>query len=196
MMNKKNTTEHFDDRVLVKTWQQGNERSFCQLFNRYFRTNYRYVNALIRDRFIAEEIAMDVMFSVWRRKEYIDSRVSILPFMLKTARNKAIDYMRRKKPEMLPLGESDRPHHLSPVFNADFYIRSKEADKIYEQVLLTLAPKRKLAFRMSREGNMPYAEIAKHMQLSRNTVENHIALALKDFRNHFRNTSFCDFPGN
>lgn len=186
MKDSKHVLEYFDDRALVRAWQQGNERSFNQLFNRYFRTSYRYVHRMVCDRLTAEEITMDVMFSVWKKKEYIDPQVSILPFMLRTARNKAIDYMRRKKPQIVFQGDDDQMHSISSGFSADFFVDTNESGKIYEQLLSSLAPKRRLAFRLSRELDMSYAEIAKRMRLSKNTVENHIALALKDIRGYLQ----------
>lgn len=179
-----------EDRVLIRSWQQGNERSFDRLFHRYFQVNCRYAYTLLRDRMTAEEIATDVMMSIWRRKEYIDPEAPVLPFMLKSTKNRAIDYIRQKKLPTLSFTEATYGSISLSECSVDNVILDKEMNKIYEQALLVIAPKRQRVFRMSRDFDMSYTEIAKRTNLSKNTVQNHIALALRDVHQYFNNSTF------
>lgn len=194
-MKKSAFSENVDDGLLIRSWQQGNEQSFEQLFYRYLSPVLKYINGILFDRAIAEEIVMDVMMAVWRRKEHIDWRIPIRHLLMRSARNRLIDYLRRKErvPEV-PLSDgSSHNFSFSVINDVDESIFSKEMEEMYQRRLRALAPKRQKVFRMSREFDMSYSEIAETMSLSRNTVENHIVLALKEFRRHFKDSPFREY---
>jgi RNA polymerase sigma-70 factor (ECF subfamily) len=51
-----------------------------------------------------------------------------------------------------------------------------------EQELSRLSPQRQKVFRLSREQDMSYTEIAATLNISPNTVKNHISAALEQLR--------------
>lgn len=178
------TSEIMTEKEIISSWQQGNDRCYNWLFNKYYHVNVRFVYSLTRDRMVSEEIAMDVMTIIWQRKMFIKTDIPIVRLMLKTAKNKVIDSRRRQKLKLVDVDDIARASETYVRFIDDTVLQN-EVDKTYMNGLRMLPPKRRLAFCLNRELGMPYADIAKHMNLSVNTVENHIALALKDFRNYF-----------
>lgn len=192
-MNKKSMLHDTSDSILIRSWQLGDEKSFARLFHKYYQANYKYAFAITRDRMLSEEVAMDVMMAIWRRKEHINAEAPLLPFMLKSVRNRIIDQARRKKLSISPLMESAHADVLSSENNVDTYVSKKEMDKLYQQAQLILSPKRRLVFRMSRDLDLSHTEIARQMNVSRNTVENHIVFALRDIRRYLINSTFSFF---
>jgi DNA-directed RNA polymerase specialized sigma subunit, sigma24 homolog len=59
-------------------------------------------------------------------------------------------------------------------------------ETVYESEVDKLSPQRQKVFRLSREKNLSYAEIAKEMDLSVNTVENYMVSALNTLRENTR----------
>ena len=61
-------------------------------------------------------------------------------------------------------------------------ILEKEYQTILQQALSKLSPQRKQIFYLSREQGLTHDQIAKHLNLSRNTVRNTMAETLKLIR--------------
>ena len=65
----------------------------------------------------------------------------------------------------------------------DDQLSKKELDEQYKINLTRLTPQRQKVFRLSREEDMTYAEIAAHLNLSVKTVEAHMTASLQFMRN-------------
>ena len=71
-------------------------------------------------------------------------------------------------------------------FITDSRLLHKELESLYKRSLNRLPPQKKRIFTMSREEGNSYQEIADRLQLSKNTVENHMVAALRLLKNHMR----------
>lgn len=171
------------DGTLVKSWQAGNENAYDQLFRRYFDRLYRYACQLVTDTCTSEEIVMDVMLSVWRKKGSLDSNLSVSAFMYKSVRNRVIDYARKRKIRTVAFDEINFPLWPSAL-SPDSIMCKKEMEHIYRQGLERLTPRKRDIFLMSREQGESYLSIANKLALSKNTVENHMVVALRQFKEH------------
>jgi RNA polymerase sigma-70 factor (ECF subfamily) len=60
-----------------------------------------------------------------------------------------------------------------------------DLSRFTEQVLSKMPKQQQLIFRMSRHQELSYDEIAEELNLSRNTVKNHLVAALKTLRTQF-----------
>lgn len=179
------------ERFVVKSWQEGDESYYDWIFNKYYRVNFSYVYSMTKDRMISEEIAMDVMFVIWKRKMLINSEVPILCLMYKTAKNRVIDYNRSRRVSIVGIEAIEDKYETGVEYESDHLAIKNELRGIYRNVMESLSPKRRRAFYLSRELGLSYGEIAEKMGVSRNTVENHIALALKDFRQRLPETGIA-----
>jgi RNA polymerase sigma factor (sigma-70 family) len=58
----------------------------------------------------------------------------------------------------------------------------EDLERFTEQVLGSLPKQQQLVYRMSRQQELSYDEIAEELNISRNTVKNHLVSALKTLR--------------
>jgi len=65
-------------------------------------------------------------------------------------------------------------------------IATNELQQAIDNAMLKLPPQCKLVFEMSRMEQLSYSEIAKKLNISTNTIENHISKALKILRIELR----------
>ena len=84
------------DKKLVESWHRGNEKAFEELFHRYFTKLYAYALKFISDRSVAEETVMDVMFTVWQKKQAVNADLSLSAYLFKSVRNRVIDHFRNQ----------------------------------------------------------------------------------------------------
>ena len=60
----------------------------------------------------------------------------------------------------------------------------KELTRLHQQAIERLSPQRKIVFRLSREEELSYEEIAEKLGISKNTVRNQMSDSLKSIREY------------
>ena len=70
------------------------------LWREYDRTVFAYLVRTLRDRGEAEDVHQQVFVEAWqRRRQYDPGRASLLTWLMMIARSRAIDSLRRRRPE-------------------------------------------------------------------------------------------------
>ncbi len=63
-------------------------------------------------------------------------------------------------------------------------IFEKELSKVYQDAIDQLSPQKKLIYNLSRKEHLSYEEIAERLDLSKNTVKNHMVEAGRLIRSY------------
>jgi RNA polymerase sigma-70 factor, ECF subfamily len=106
-----------DDRRLAVALRAGDPRALEAFHARYGASIFGYLLHVLRERAAAEDVFQTVMTEVWRRAHRYDAeRGSLATWGLTIARSRAIDELRRRRPEPLdpatlpePLGAAAAP---------------------------------------------------------------------------------------
>lgn len=170
------------DCYLIELWRTGNEKAYRALFDRYFYKLCNYTAKLIPDKNVSEEIVMDVMFAVWQKRDLLNTNLSLSAYLYKSVKNRLIDHLRKQNLRTVSLDQT--PVEPPSSFITDSRLLHKEMESLYKNSLNRLPPQKKRIFTMSREEGSSYKEIADRLQLSKNTVENHMVAALRLLKNH------------
>lgn len=150
--------------------------AFAELFSYYAPRVKSYVLRLGADNALAEEIAQDVMVTVWRKAALFDRKqASVSTWIFRIARNRRIDVFRRtsrpaldpEEPMILPAGVAP-PEERVEALEAEARVRAAMRDLPPEQLELL-----KLAF---YEG-LSHSDIAERLKLPLGTVKSRIRLA-------------------
>lgn len=159
-------------------------------FEDFFKKNYSFVcNVLYRyvgDKSKVEDIAQEIFIELWLKKDQILIHSSLAAYLRRMAVTRALNYLRDSKKhswENIDTLDISLKDELSQQPEA---IRGMEGDEMrirLEDAIGKLPEKCRIIFMLSRFDEMPYAEIARHLDLSVKTVENQIGKALKYLRN-------------
>jgi len=88
------------DYVLVAGIRSGDENAMAQMYDRYSGIVYSVALRVLGDTGAAEDILQDVFMQLWRNPGAFDASRGTLPAWLSViARNRAIDSLRKKRPE-------------------------------------------------------------------------------------------------
>lgn len=97
-----------DDRQLAAALRAGDARALETFHARYGATIFGYLLHVLRERAAAEDVFQTVMTEIWRRGARYDAeRGSLATWALTIARSRAIDELRRRRPE--PCDPADLP---------------------------------------------------------------------------------------
>lgn len=128
---------------------------------------------------VAEDIAQDVMATVWRKAHLFDpARASVATWIFTIARNRQIDIIRktrRPEPEDLPWGPEADP---DPV---DILAVQQDSARLSE-ALATLPEAQRHLIERAYFGDLSHTEIASETGLPLGTIKSRIRLALDRLR--------------
>jgi RNA polymerase sigma-70 factor (ECF subfamily) len=88
------------DALLVSAIRSGDEAAMAELYDRYSGVVYSVALRVLGDTGAAEDILQEVFLQLWRNPEIFDADRGSLPGWLAViARNRAIDSLRKRRPE-------------------------------------------------------------------------------------------------
>ena len=177
-----NATPYYDEKELLEQVAQGNEWAFNILFERHWDHLYNYIMRLTKSHEVAEEIVVDVFLKLWTGRELVPGIHNMDAFLFRVAQNKAMNFFRlaaRNARIQKIIGEAIRQ---AEVPGADSRLLDKEAQGILREAIDKLSFQRRLVFTLHRIQGLSNDEIAKRLNLSRQTVKNTMVDAQRSLR--------------
>jgi RNA polymerase sigma-70 factor (ECF subfamily) len=144
--------------------------------------------SMLSDPDEAEEIVLQVFATAWDRAGSLgDEHESLLPWLLRIARNRAIDRLRRRRRWRLKLERADAYGELTPA-----QVRPVGVDEagrpgwhVHESVhaaLAALPDEQREAVRLAYFGGLTHSEIARQLGIPIGTVKTRLRLAFDKLR--------------
>ncbi len=172
--------QYFSD-LIVKVAAERDKSAFVELFDHFAPRLKGYLMSQGADQALAEEIAQDVMVTLWRKAELFDPRKSSAStWLYRIARNRRIDRLRRQKTaELNPDEPALQPTPLPDVTDEmDAKLREKRVRAALEQLPDDQREVVRLAFFIGQS----HSEIADETGLPLGTVKSRIRLAFGRLR--------------
>jgi RNA polymerase sigma-70 factor (ECF subfamily) len=89
-----------DDMRLVARVRAGDQQAVSELYGRYSMLVYSVALRILQDTGAAEDLLQDVFLQLWRKPDAFDSsRGSLAAWLAVIARHRAIDRLRKRRPE-------------------------------------------------------------------------------------------------
>lgn len=162
--------------LLVAVATRQDRAAYAELFSYYAPRVKSYVLRLGADAALAEEIAQDVMVTVWRKAGLFDrGQASVSTWIFRIARNRRIDLFRRsKRPELDPEEEMILP---SGVEAPDARIEAMEIETRVRAAMKDLPEEQVLLLKLAFYEGLSHSEIAERLKAPLGTVKSRIRLA-------------------
>lgn len=162
------------------------DESFKCLFDNYKNRLYGYVLALTHSHYTAEEITQEIFIKLWLCRDILYQVENLDGYIFTIARNKTLNHLRKAAYDVRLLKElQERALSADVSNNVEERALVNEYDRLLQDALAHLSPQRRLVYLLSRQRGLNHAEIANQLQLSRNTVKNHMVEALRFIRHYF-----------
>ena len=162
------------------------DESFKCLFDNYKNRLYGYVLAITHSHYTAEEITQEIFIKLWLCRDMLHGVENMDRYLFAIARNKTLNHLRKAAYDVKLLRElQEKAMADHPLNNVEERALVSEYDRLLQDALSCLSPQRRLVYVLSRERGLNHKEIAAELQLSRNTVKNHMVEALRFLRHYF-----------
>lgn len=169
------------DAELVEKLKKGSHQAFKFIFNEYYALMCSVSYEYVADTHISQNIAEDVMLSIWEKRGQLNISISLKSYLLSAVRNRSIDYLRTHSREVEAVSiESTSGSNSCFVPDEELFDRIVlfELEEKIATVVESMPDECRKVFILSRYEEKSYSEIAEELHISINTVKYHIKRAL------------------
>jgi len=167
------------DEELIDRLRSGDQRIIEMLVDAYWSPLCNYAEGIVDGVADPQDVVQEAFVRLWNRRDKLRREGSVRALLYTVTRNAAYDERRRGvREEAASQAAATRSPSPTPAEDAvadDLEVAARAA-------VSRLPPKRQEIFRLAREEGLTYAEIASVLDLSPQTVANHMSLALSDLR--------------
>ena len=162
---------------------QGDTETFRLLVDRYQKPIIRFVNHMLNDSHICEDIAQDVFFTAYKSLASFDpDRSSFSTWLFTITKNKSLNVLKKKR----PLSMSQLPEK-SDLHNPSDNLSERELFAELDKILEALSAEQKAAFVLAEFEELPYAEIAQIEGTKIGTIKSRISRAKEKIKSALKN---------
>lgn len=171
------------DDVLLARLVHGDKQAFADIYLRYHDGIYNYLLKFTKNAALTKDLLQDLFLKLWEIREKITVTTSLQAYLYRFARNKAINQL-----SQIALHDSIKDEIMHRM-QAGMYGRNvseeidwKNYERLVNQAVTSLPKQRREAFELCRVQGKSYEEAAAIMNISRNTLKEHLGLAVKSIK--------------
>ncbi len=169
---------NYTDEQLFHFTSQSDTHAYTEIYHRYSKDLYLIAWNAIRDRDKAEDIVQEVFVSLWHRRAQVEINM-LKGWLLQATRFQVLKAFRKEKADAVFL---ERLTKASQVIFVNDPVAFKELQELIPAVFASLPSDQQEIFRLHREEQLTYKEIAEKLGISIKTVEKKMSLALRHLR--------------
>ena len=171
------------DYFCVKCLAEGDEDAFVTLYNKYHRKIYYTALKMTQSEDLAQDVAQNVFLKVWETRASLNPKQNFAAYISVICRNAVFDMFKKASHEETIKKELQQFAEISDSSqdDNDFY---KTYTNLLDNAVAELPPQRRMIFELCKLREKTYDEVARKMNISRSTVQDHIVKANKFIREY------------
>jgi RNA polymerase sigma-70 factor (ECF subfamily) len=170
---------------LIKQIAEGDEAAFRTIFEHYRAPFYSAAFKMTRSGSLAEEIVQEVFVKIWVKRKIIATAKRPADYIFTILHNCIYAQFRKLALEdklKTTLAQDSEESEDS----IQLLLLEKENKAILENIIDQMPPRQRLIYKLAKQEGWSREEIAKGLNISPNTVRNHLSAAIEFLRNYFR----------
>ena len=165
---------------LLQQIAAGDQAAFRLVYSSYYRRLFQFAFSIVKTRESAEEIVEDVFVRIWQQRDKITAILHLRVYLYTATKNSSLNYLSRQAKASITepfdhihvgMGESS----LTP----EQILITAEIQQKIRAAIEALPPRCKMIFKLVREDGLRYKEIAEILNISVNTIDVQMAIAVK-----------------
>ncbi len=163
---------------VIQFVQLGDIKTFEMTFKQYYQPLVNYSHTILKDMDEAEDIVQQSFVTIWQKQGELQIETSLKSYLYRAVYNASLNRIKQQKVRQNYAYEVQAVSTY-PTFELG---QHKELETKIEWALTQLPEQCAKVFKMSRQSQLKYQEIANELGISIKTVENHMGKALKLMR--------------
>jgi RNA polymerase sigma-70 factor (ECF subfamily) len=176
--------DHEADLESMEQVRRGEAAGATRLFQRYSGPLLRFTWRMLGDSAEAEEVTQDVFLKLMSRADQYDGRAPVGSWLFAIATNACRDRLRRsvRRPSVALDAVAEAAEPGIPV---DERLVDRQRREAVRRALERLSDEQREALVLARYHGMPYADIARTLNISEGAVKTRIFRAMETLKAHF-----------
>lgn len=175
-----------EDKQLWDKIKSGDKKALKLLHEKYFNQMCLYAQKSTADVSLVEELVSDCFIKIWENRSKISINSSLKHYIFLMLRNSIIDHFRKK----IIITESI--DNIPEPANEEYFDEQKQYAQLYE-LIQKLPEQRRRIIELAVFESLTYNEIAKKLNITKNTVKTQIARAYRFFKENLDPADFYLF---
>jgi RNA polymerase sigma-70 factor (family 1) len=153
--------------------------AYKKLFFHFFLPLKSFSFSILKSKEIAEEVVSDLFVDIWAKRKQLPAIDDLKLYLYVSVRNMSLRRLQQtQKTSVLSLDELEI-EFASPDPDAESSLITSELAQKIQLAVESLPPQCKIIFKMARQDNLKYKEIAQILNISVKTIDNQLSAALK-----------------
>lgn len=163
---------------LIRLLIDGDMLAFDIIYKKYSRRLYGFVFRYLKQEADTEEIVQDVFMKIWKSRNKINIYSSFETYLFTIAHNATVNLLKKRATELKYVQHVKSLQCINETDEIINKIQYQELFNKYQDLLNELSPRQREIFLLSREEGLSHKEIAEKLDISVNTVKNHLVTTL------------------
>lgn len=164
----------YDERSLLESVARGDETAFRKLFDNWHRFLATHIYRITESKELTEEIVQDVFLKIWLSRETLGEINNFRAYLVTISRNHALNALRKMATE---IKNSESWKKEQTESSGEKGVSEKIFYSLIDQAIDKLPERQKQVWILHRQQRLSYKEIASKLNISKETVKTHLALA-------------------
>lgn len=165
---------------------RSDEDAFEAIFDRLGTPVFRFISGMVGEDPLAHDLTQETFTRLWEARERMSNVDSLEAYVFQIARNRVYSHQRTERRRRDHCAEhGSELSGGSPM--PDGEVAAQEVRAKLQEWIEDLPKRQREAFLLSREQDLSHEEIADVMDVSPNTVNNHIVKAMNTLRDRLKN---------
>ncbi len=176
--------EQSDQELIELIREERDQGAMARLYDRYERPVYSLAFRILREQRLAEDVVQDVFLGFWQRPySYVDDRGAFAPWILRVARNRSIDVVRKRSRERSPGPDEQATLFEERIVDPD----PEPGDQVWTRAVAArvrlameqLSDAQRQVIELAYFNGMTQSEMAEYLDTPLGTVKTRVRTALR-----------------
>ena len=166
------------DEVLFSLMKADDEGAFKEIYERYFDRLFVHAYRKLRSKEEARDVVQETFAALWDKRDRISLTGTLSAYLFTAVRNRILNIIAHKQIES-SYASSLQQFLEEGSCQTDYLVRSNQLNSVIEKEMAALPARMKEILTLSRHEHLSHSEIARHLNLSEQTVKKQVTNALR-----------------
>jgi RNA polymerase sigma-70 factor (family 1) len=157
------------------------ELAYKKLYFHFYTSLHRFTVGIVNDFELAEEIVSDTMMKIWDMGNKLATIEKLDAYLFRSIKNACFTFLAKRKLETSQI-DFVATNSISDYENPETQMLVSEMAKKINSCVNELPPQCVMVFKLIKEEGFSYKKVSGILEISQNTIETHMRIALKRIR--------------
>ncbi len=163
----------------IRIARNEDHKAYKELFTSLYTYLLHFALTLVKMKQPAEEIVSDVFIKIWQKRKELEKIENLKVYLYIATKNLSLNYLEKQKRTTTDNIEEFANQFKSIYFDPEQLMITADMVSLIYQAIENLPLRCKMIFKLVKEDNLKYKEVAEILNISEKTVENQLAIALR-----------------